>query len=114
MLNPKKIERLVKRRRWNKINKLLEKSDSQTRIAFATELGNSKDDNAYNLLILLLDDSDEEVRIQTIKSLGNLGRESAKTYLQRILMSLPQEESALGEATREAISKINEAISLAT
>ncbi|HHW30827.1 MAG TPA: hypothetical protein GXX20_04005 [Clostridiaceae bacterium] len=106
-----KIARLIKWRRWNKINKELAKADSQTKVEFAAEFGNATDENTYNLLISLLSEKDEEVLLQTIKSLGIRGRENAKTHLQQLAASLPKEKNVLHDAIKESIAMINKRVS---
>lgn len=107
-----KIARLVKRGRWGKIGKMLEKGDSETRVAVTAELGNTKDESAYNYLILLLKDNDEQVQLQAVKSLGNLEMERAKVHLQNLISSVPKEKTSLIDAIKESISKINQASGL--
>jgi HEAT repeat protein len=108
--NEKRIARLIKWKRWNKIAKELEKADSQTRVEFAAEFGKLAEENCYNYLINLLDDKDEDVQLQAIKSLGDSGRENAKTHLQKLAENLPKEKNVLHDAIRESISKINKAV----
>jgi HEAT repeat protein len=106
-VNTKRISRLIRWNRWEKIKKILEKGDSETRMAIAAELGTTTDDHAYNLLILLLKDDDEKVQLQVIKSLGELGAERAKVHLQNML-SDTKEGTELYKAILDSISKINE------
>ncbi len=110
-VNTKRISRLIKWNRWEKIKKLLEKGDSETRMAVAAELGTTTDDHAYNLLILLLKDNDEKVQLQVIKSLGELGVERAKVHLQNML-STTKENTELYNTILESISKINKKLEL--
>jgi HEAT repeat protein len=105
-----KAAKLVKRNRWGKINKLLEKGDSEIRAALASELKNNRDDNSINLLIILLKDSDEKVQLEAVKSLGELRVERAKTHLQNMFKFVPEDKTELIEAIKDAIAKINEAI----
>ena len=105
-----KAAKLVKRQRWGKIGKMLEKGDPETRIALASELGNTTDDNAFNYLISLLKDTDEKVQLQAVKSLGVHGEDRAKTFLQNMMSSLPKEKKELADAIRESIAQINQAV----
>jgi len=113
MLDPKKqkkIATIVKRHRWSKINKLLQKASSEEKEEFAKELGNDLHNNNINYLLKLMDDPDDNVKLQAVKSLGNHGSDTAKTFLQNFLENLPKEKTELEKATREAINKINEAL----
>ena len=102
-----KAEKLVKKQRWGKIGKMLEKGDAETRLAVASELGNASDENALNYLISLLKDPDERVQVQAVKSIGTRGEERAKAFLQNMISTLPSEKVELHDAIRDSISKIN-------
>lgn len=108
----KNIVRLVKRGRWEKIRKILQKSEPDTRIIVTTELGNTSEEEAFNILIILLKDRDEKVQLQAVKSIGNVGVERAKVHLQDMLSKVPQEQTELIDAIKDSIAKINKAAEL--
>lgn len=101
---------MVKHHRWTKISKELKKADSAAKEEFAKELGIDRHINNINFLQMLLDDPDDNVKMEAVKALGNFDSDSAKTFLQNFLMNLPKEKVELEKATRESISKINEAL----
>jgi len=110
MLDPKKqkkIATMVKKHRWSKINKVLQKASPEEKVEFAKELGNDLHNNNINYLLMLLEDPDDNVKLQAINSLGNHASDTAKTFLQNFLENLPKEKVELEKATREAISRIN-------
>lgn len=113
MLDPKKqkkIATMVKKQRWTKISKVLQKASSEEKEEFAKELGNDLHNNNINYLLMLLDDPDDNVKLQAVKSLGNHASDTAKTYLQHLLENLPKEKVELETAIRDSISKINAAL----
>jgi len=113
MLDPKKqkkISTMVKKHRWSKINKVLQKASSEEKEEFAKELGNDLHNNNINYLLKLLEDPDDNVKLQAVKSLGNHASDTAKTFLQDFLEKLPKDKVELEKATREAIGKINQAL----
>jgi len=105
-----RVTRLIKWRRWNRINKELAKADSLTKVEFAAAFGKATDENSYNLLISLLSEKDDNVLHEAIRSLGIRGRENAKTHLQQLAASLPKEKTELHSAVKEAIAMINKRI----
>lgn len=110
MLDPKKqkkIASMVKKHRWSKINKVLQKASPEEKEEFAKELGNDLHNNSINYLLMLLEDPDDNVKLQAVKALGNHASDTAKTFLQNFLENLPKEKVELENATREVISKIN-------
>lgn len=106
----KKIATMVKRHRWLKINKELEKANIEEKVAFAKEFGKELHEKTFNYLLMLLNDSDETVQLQAVKSLGNFESDNAKTHLQDFLINLPKEKVELDKAARDAIRQINEAL----
>lgn len=106
----KKFTAMVKRNRWPKINKVLEKAGPEEKLFFAREFGNVLNDKTFNYLLMFLNDPDEKVQLQAIKSISNFESNNAKTHLQNFLINLPKEKAELDNATREAIRKINEAL----
>ncbi|HCS73276.1 MAG TPA: hypothetical protein DIW17_05300 [Clostridiales bacterium] len=106
----KRIARLVKRGRWTKIQKMLGKSDSATRAAITTELGNTQEEDAFNILVMLLKDNDEKVQLEAVKSLGVLGVERAKVHLQDMISKIPEDKTELNDAIKNSIAQINEAV----
>ena len=109
MNSNKKIARLIKRERWTKIQKMLEKGQSDTRARITAALGTSRNDDAFNILVMLLKDNDEKVQLEAIKSMGELGVDRAKVHLQDMGSKLPKEKTELADALKEAIAKINKA-----
>lgn len=104
-----RITRLIKWKRWNKIGKMLEKGKSDTKIAIAAELGKINDEQPIEFLNALLLDPDDQVKLQAVKSLGNLGVERTKVNLQQLITIVPEENTELHTAIREALASINEA-----
>ena len=104
----KKIARLVKRERWTKIQKMLEKGERATRVRITAALGTSRNDDAFNILVTLLKDNDEKVQLEAIKSMGELGVDRAKVHLQDMGSKLPEEKTEFIEAIKESLAKINE------
>ncbi len=108
----KKIARLIKRESWTKIQKMLEKGQSDTRVRITAALGTSRNDDAFNILVMLLRDNDEKVQLEAIKSMGELGVDRAKVHLQDMGSKLPDEKAELIDAIKESIAKINKAAEL--
>jgi HEAT repeat protein len=102
-----KMEQLVKKHQWDKINKKLPDANTEQRIALATACGSSFDEGAAHTLINMLEDSDEEVLIQAIKSLGEVGSDNAKTHLRARSERLPEGNDRIKKAISESIAKLN-------
>lgn len=101
-----RMEHLVKRGQWAKIQHKAASKDSKTRAAVAEACGTSSDENAKNILIPLLRDPIRDVRLQAVRSIGLVGDGISKTHLL-MLEQAPDTDEEMKAAIKEAIHQIS-------
>jgi len=101
-----KIEKLVLKGKWDKINKKYLNGDAKTRLLLAQACAKAKDMGVNNILAVLLRDPDEKVQLAAIKSIGITGRDHEAAQLQWIIENTPAEKTEIIDAAKEAFSMV--------
>lgn len=101
-----KLEKLVKKNQWDKINNhYVNSNDTETRRLLAEACGLSTDDGAFNTLTILVRDADRNVQLAAIASLGKVGKEEhASTELRWLLDKLGDSDAEMSEAIHNALN----------
>ncbi len=102
----RKIEKMVQKAKWDKLNKMLLKADADTRLLIAQECQKAQDPGVNSILSLLIRDGDKRVRIAAIKSMGVTGRNHEVAQLEWVLSNTPADETDVIEAVHEALPKL--------
>ena len=101
-----KAEKLVEKKKWEKLkNKFLYGSD-ETRLALAAACGASDTDEACNILISLLHDENAQFQLTAVKSLGKIGDDHATAQLQWLLSQTSEDKKELIAAIHDAIKHV--------
>lgn len=98
------IETLIHKGHWQKVEKLVETADANTRLQACKALENANTDEARNLLVVLLSDHDPAVQLQAARALAAIGNDNATSHLRMVFDRTPDSQSELKQALREAIS----------
>lgn len=88
----KKIEKMEKKRRSDKIVKFLSSSDEEVVEAALNALSRIGDEIAINSVTPMIDNENIEIRKSAIKAIGTIGTEYSKTYLQHRMTKESDEE----------------------
>lgn len=102
----RKIERMVLKAKWDKLNKMLAKADADTRLLIATECQKATNPGVNSILSLLIRDGDKRVQIAAIKSLGVTGTSHEASQLDWLLSNTPEDQTDVIEAIHESLPKI--------
>lgn len=89
------LEKLVQHGKWDKLKKNYLGSDAGTRANLAEACAKSVCDDSSNVLMELLDSSEEEVKTAALRSLGIVGNDHCVTRIQQMMISVPEENTAL-------------------
>lgn len=101
-----KVEKLVEKKKWEKLKDKFLYGDDEMRLALATACGASDTDESCNILISLLHDEDAQVQLMAVKSLGKIGDDHATAQLQWLLSQTGEDKKELTEAIHEAIKHV--------
>lgn len=101
----KNIEKLIRKGKWETLNKKFLKGDAATRLVLAQECAKAGDPGVNSLLSTLIRDEDEKVRLAAVKSIAITGRDHEVAQLQWLLSNTPESDTELIEALQDAISK---------
>ena len=101
-----KIEKLVDKKHWAKLESKYLNGDEETKIALAKACSKANADETVNMLVTLLHDSSESVQLEAVKSLGVVGNDHATAQLQWLLDQLSADKTELIDAIHEAISHV--------
>ncbi len=102
----KKIEALIRKRKWDVLNNKYLRADAGTRLILAQECGKATDPGVNSVLTTLIRDNDEKVQLAAVKSIAATGKDHEVAQLQWLLKNLPEDKSEMKEAVQEAISKV--------
>jgi len=100
-----KIENWGKKSKVEKLKKFADNRDPKIRQAVARALGDSKGDEAFNLLVLLLRDPDATVRQAAVESFGYLGEKRAIEHLRHLIGR--ESDDAVKKAIEQTIKKLS-------
>lgn len=106
MFGANNVEKLVKKKKWDKLRHMAEHSDKATLLQIAEHCGAVKADEAYNILVNLLEHPDEAVRIAAVRALGHMGKETAATHIRRIMALEENTSEACTQAIHAALAEI--------
>ena len=101
-----KIEHLIQKGHWDKLENKYLKGDTETKLALAKACAGSEADESCNILVTLLRDSEEAVQLEAVHSLGKIGNDHTTGQLQWLLNQLPAEKTELINAIHEAIKNV--------
>lgn len=101
-----KAEKLVEKKKWEKLKNKFLYGDDAMRLALATACGSSDTDEACNILISLLHDENAQVQLAAVKSLGKIGDDHATAQLQWLLSQTGEDKKELIEAIHDAIKHV--------
>ncbi len=102
-----KIQKLVSKNQWSKIEKYTHSKDPEIRKAVAAACGSSTDDGSFNTLSVLLRDPDAGVQLETVRSLGKMGNEEhASAELRWLLSKTPESNTELTSAIHTALEEM--------
>ena len=100
------IEKLIKKGKWESLNKKYLSSDPQTRLALAKSCAKAGDPGVNSILTTLIRDPDEKVKMEAVKSIAITGKDHEVAQLQWLLSNTPAENTELIEAVQFAISQV--------
>jgi hypothetical protein len=101
-----KIEKMVQKGKWDKLNKMLRKDDVETRLLIAKQCEKSESPNVNSILALLIRDDNQKVQLAAIKSISVTGKDHEAAQLQWLLSNTPEKETEVIKALHEALPKI--------
>lgn len=110
-LSVKKIENWGKKARVSRLEKVLSNRNIEFRNAAIKALGESRDEEAINLLINCTRHPDPEVRKLTAQAMGDSGFIRTIEFLRQLARE--DQDQEVREVALEASKKINEKINLA-
>lgn len=100
----KKIEKLIKKGKWEIISKKYLNGDNETRLLLAIECGKSSDPGVNSILTTLIRDKDPKIQMETVKSLSKIGRDHEVAQLQWLLSQVPEDNNEFREEIQHAIA----------
>lgn len=99
-----KIQKLVEKKKSDKIIKYLGASETEVVVAALEGLSEVKDEESVNSIASMIDNAAPEVRSASAKALGEIGTEYAKTYLQH--RAATEKDEKVKEAIMTALHAI--------
>jgi len=102
----KTIEKLIKKGKWEALNKKFLGSDKETRLVLAKACAKADNPGVNSILTTLIRDSDEKVQLEAVKSIAVTGKDHEVAQLQWVLSNTPKENSVLHDAVQYAISQV--------
>lgn len=102
----KGIEKLIRKGKWEALNKKFLNGDAATRLILAKECAKAGDPGVNSVLTTLIRDEDEKVQLAAVKSIGITGKDHEVAQLQWLLSNTPESKSELIAALQDAISKV--------
>lgn len=100
------IEKLVKKGKWETLNKKFLTSDPQTRLILAKTCAKASNPGVNGILTTLIRDPDEKVQLEAVRSIAITGKDHEVAQLQWLLSNTSEEKATLYGAVQEAISKV--------
>lgn len=101
-----KIENLIKKGKWETVNKKFLSGDPQTRLTLARACAKAGDPGVNSILTILIRDPDENVQMEAVKSITITGKDHEVAQLQWLLSNTPEEKAELREAIQVAIANV--------
>lgn len=101
-----KIEKLIKKGKWETLNKKFLSADPQTRLTLAKACATAGDPGVNSILTTLIRDPDEKVQMEAVKSIAITGKDHEVAQLQWLLSNTPEEKTELREAIQYAIANV--------
>lgn len=102
----KKIEKLIRKGKWDELAQKFLTADAQTRLILAEQCGKSNDPGVNSVLGKLLRDPDERVQLAAVKSTGITGKDHEVAQLQWLLSNTSEDKKELIAALHDSISKV--------
>ena len=103
-----KIEKMVKKNDWTKLNKECSRADAKTCVMIAKACAASNEDGSFNLLSILIRDADEQVQREAIRSLGETGNDHATAELQWIMTKIPEGNKETLKVAHDALEQVRQ------
>ena len=105
-----KMEKIVAKAKWKKLEKLVKKSvtkgNAEVMIAIANACGTSVADEAYNSLIALVRNENADVQVAALNALGKCAGVRAVATLNWMMANTPEDRPQVVEAARAALKAI--------
>ncbi|HAA25050.1 MAG TPA: HEAT repeat domain-containing protein [Ruminiclostridium sp.] len=102
----KKIEKMIRKGKWEALTKKYLVADAQKRLILAEQCAKSNDPGVNTILNKLLRDPDERVQLAAVKSLGITGTDHEVAQLQWLLSNTSEDKKELISALHDSISKV--------
>ena len=99
-----KIQKLVEKKKSDKIIKYLGASETEVVVAALEGLSEVNDEESVNSIASMIDNAAPQVRSAAAKALGEIGTEYAKTYLQH--RAATEKDEKVKEAIMTALHAI--------
>jgi len=102
----RKIEKMVKKGKWEDLIKKCMTADAKTRLIIAEQCAKLNDPGVNTVLNKLLRDPDENVQLAAVKSIGITGKDHEVAQLQWLLSNTSEDKQELISALHDSISKV--------
>lgn len=105
-----KMEKIVAKAKWKKLDKLVKKSVTKAKIedmiAIANACGTTSADEAYNSLIALVRNDSADVQVAALNALGKSAGDRAVATLNWMMANTAEDKPQVVEAARAALKAI--------
>lgn len=102
----KKIEKMIRKGKWEDLTKKFLTSDAKTRLILAEQCAKSNDPGVNSVLNKLLRDPDEKVQLAAVKAIGITGKDHEVAQLQWLLSNTSEDKKELISTLQDSISKV--------